>query len=166
MDEDRREARPASKTARHAVIARVLAEHDVRSQGHLADLLGDNGIAVTTATLSRDLDELGAFKVRAVDGGAGHYVLPEDGAPMQGVHGGTTRLGKLLGELSTAVDSSGNTAVVRTPPGAANFVASAIDRANLPEVVACIAGDDTIFLLAREPHSGADLARMIGDLMP
>ena len=107
------------------------------------------------------LDELGAVKLRGVDGGVGRYVLPEDGRPIHGVHGGTDRLGKLLGELMTSMDFSGTTAVLRTPPGAANFLASAIDRANLPDVVGCVAGDDTIFVLAREPVTGERLAELL-----
>ncbi|NED59695.1 arginine repressor, partial [Streptomyces sp. SID10244] len=71
------------------------------------------------ATLSRDLDELGAVKLRAADGGAGVYVVPEDGSPVRGVFGGTDRLARLLSELLVSTDSSGNLAVLRTPPGAA-----------------------------------------------
>lgn len=156
--------KPASKAARHAVIAQILDGQDVRSQSQLSEALERSGIAVTIATLSRDLDELGAIKMRAADGGVGRYVLPEDGRPIPGVHGGTDRLGKLLGELMTSMDFSGNTAVLRTPPGAANFLASAIDRANLPDVVGCVAGDDTIFVLAREPVTGERLAELLAQL--
>src|SRR5262249_27235414 len=105
----------------------------------------------------RDLDELGAVKLRGVDGGAPVYVIPEDGNPVRGVQGGTTRLARLLAELLVSTDWSGNLAVLRTPPGAAQFLASAIDRAAMSEGVGTIAGDDTVMVIAREPLSGKEL---------
>nr|WP_280473209.1 hypothetical protein [Nocardia cyriacigeorgica] len=95
------------------------------------------------------------------DGGAGVYVVPEDGSPVRGVTGGTGRLSKLLGDLLVSTDASGNLAVLRTPPGAAHFLASALDRASLPYIVGTIAGDDTIAVIAREPMTGAELAAEI-----
>ncbi len=80
-------------------------------------MLGAEGIEATQATLSRDLEELGAVKLRAADGGAGVYVVPEDGNPVRGVSGGTDRLSRLLGELLVSTDFSGNMAILRTPPG-------------------------------------------------
>lgn len=149
---------PVSRTARHARIEQILLRQPVRSQTELADALAGEGIEVAVATLSRDLDELGAIKLRAADGGAGRYVIPEDGSRVPGAPGGTDRLSRLLGELLVSADHGGNLAVLRTPPGAANFLASAIDRANLDDVVGTIAGDDTIFIVGREPVGGADLA--------
>lgn len=130
----------------------------VRSQTELAKLLGAEGVDVTQATLSRDLDELGAVKLRGADGGAPIYVIPEDGSPVRGVQGGTSRLARLLGELLVSADGSANLMVLRTPPGAAQFLASAIDRAALHEVVGTIAGDDTVMVIAREPVTGLELA--------
>lgn len=153
-----------SRAARHARIGEILARRPVRSQTELAEALAEEGIAVAVATLSRDLDELGAVKLRAADGGAGRYVIPEDGSHAPGIPGGTDRLMKLLGELLVSADHSGNTAVLRTPPGAANFLASAVDRANLDDVVGTIAGDDTIFVLARDPVTGAVLAERLASL--
>ncbi|MFD6894812.1 arginine repressor [Rhodococcus sp. NPDC060086] len=153
-----------TRAARQARIITLLATRAVRSHTELATLLADDGIDVSTATLSRDLEELGAVKLRAADGGAGVYVVPEDGSPVRGVTGGTDRLSKLLGELLVSTDSSGNIAVLRTPPGAAHYLASALDRASLPEVVGTIAGDDTIAVIAREPNTGADLAAKIESL--
>ena len=124
-------------------------------------MLADEGIDVTQATLSRDLEELGAVKLRGADGGAGVYVVPEDGSPVRGVSGGTDRMSRLLGDLLVSTDASGNLAVLRTPPGAAHYLASAIDRAALPYVVGTIAGDDTILVVAREPMTGAELAATI-----
>ena len=127
-------------------------------------MLGAEGIEATQATLSRDLEELGAVKLRAADGGAGVYVVPEDGNPVRGVAGGTDRLSRLLGELLVSTDFSGNMAILRTPPGAAHYLASALDRSSMPDIVGTIAGDDTIFVVAREPLSGAALAAMIESL--
>lgn len=154
----------ATRARRHARIVEVLARNTVRSQPELAALLAAEGIETTQATLSRDLEELGAVKLRAADGGSGVYVVPEDGVPVRGAVGGTDRLSRLLGELMAATDASGNLAVLKTPPGAAQFLASAIDRAALPEVVGTIAGDDTILVVAREPLTGAQLAAKFEDL--
>ncbi len=153
-----------TRAGRQQRIVELLSANAVRSQTELAALLADEGIETTQATLSRDLDELGAVKLRAADGGAGIYVVPEDGSPVRGVTGGTSRLSKLLGDLLVSTDHSGNLAVLRTPPGAAHFLASALDRAALPEVVGTIAGDDTIAVIAREPMTGAELAAKIEHL--
>lgn len=154
----------STRAGRQARIVVLLSTHQVRSQPELQTLLAAEGIDATQATLSRDLDELGAVKLRAADGGAGVYVVPEDGSPVRGVSGGTDRLSRLLGELLVSTDSSTNMAVLRTPPGAAHYLASALDRASLPEIVGTVAGDDTIFVIAREPMSGRDIADRIEHL--
>jgi transcriptional regulator of arginine metabolism len=92
------------------------------------------------------------------------YALPEEGHPMRASAGGTSRLARLLAELLVSADASGNLAVLRTPPGAAQFLASAMDRAALHDVVGTIAGDDTILVVAREPLTGSELARRIAAL--
>lgn len=155
------QSRPASKTARHARIVEVIRTQPVRSQTELAELLADSGITVTQATLSRDLEELGAVKVRGTDGGAPSYVVPEDGRSMRPAQQAPARLQRLLRELLTDADASGNLAVLRTPPGAAQFLASALDRSGLPEVVGTIAGDDTIAVIAREELTGRGLADLL-----
>jgi transcriptional regulator of arginine metabolism len=150
-----------TRTARQARIVGILSSASISSQSELAARLADEGIDVTQATLSRDLEELGAVKLRGADGGVGVYIVPEDGSPVRGVSGGTTRLSRLLGELLVSADASANLAVLRTPPGAADYLASAIDRAALPYVVGTIAGDDTVFVAAREPMTGAELAHTL-----
>jgi transcriptional regulator of arginine metabolism len=159
---------PSSKTARHARITALIRERPVRSQGELGDLLAAEGLPTTQATLSRDLEELGAVKVRGTDGSAAAYVIPEDGqAPLRAAEQPPERLRRLLRELLTGADSSGNLVVLRTPPGAAQFLASALDRSGLPEVVGTIAGDDTILVVARMaealdgPSAGAELAEKL-----
>jgi transcriptional regulator of arginine metabolism len=146
----------ATKAARHGRITELIRDQTVRSQGELMTLLSEEGFSVTQATLSRDLEELGAVKLRGVDGGATVYRIPEDGGPRPMV-GGTSRLARLLGDLLLSYQASGNLAVLRTPPGAAQFLASAIDRASLADVIGTIAGDDTILVVARDGLTGADV---------
>ncbi|HVL85817.1 MAG TPA: arginine repressor [Pseudonocardia sp.] len=153
-----------SRVSRQARIVELITRHAVRSQSELQALLEAAGIETTQATLSRDLDELGAVKLRGADGGVPVYVIPEDGSPVRGVEGGTSRLTRLLGELLVSADASGNLAVLRTPPGAAQFLASALDRAALHDVVGTIAGDDTVLVVAREPCTGAELVARLTNL--
>ncbi|HET6212318.1 MAG TPA: arginine repressor [Micromonosporaceae bacterium] len=153
---------PVTKTARHARIVELIRDRAVRSQTELALLLAASGIQVTQATLSRDLEELGAVKLRGTDGGPAAYVVPEEGRPpMRSAEQAPARLVRLLRELLTGTDYSGNLVVLRTPPGAAQFLASALDRSGLPDVVGTIAGDDTILVVAREHADGA--GRVLAD---
>ena len=152
---------PTTKAARHARIVAILAGQPVRSQAELAARLHDAGVHVTQATLSRDLDELGAVKLRPPDGGLPAYVVPEDGSPI--AHRGVDdapphRLARLVGELLTSAEPSGNLVVLRTPPGAAQYLASAFDRAGLPDIIGTIAGDDTLLVVTRDPQGGRALA--------
>jgi transcriptional regulator of arginine metabolism len=153
-----------SRVARQARIVELIAARSVHSQGELLALLDADGIGTTQATLSRDLDELGAVKLRGADGGTPVYVIPDDGSPVRGIEGGTARLARLLGDLLVSADASGNLAVLRTPPGAAHYLASALDRAALHDVVGTIAGDDTLMVVAREPLTGAELAARLKNM--
>lgn len=157
-----------SKAARHARIVDILSREPVRSHGELATRLADVGLHVTQATLSRDLDELGAVKLRPPDGGLPVYVVPEDGSPVAVRREGDAtpqRLARLATELLTGAEASGNLVVLRTPPGGAGFLASALDRAGLPDVLGTIAGDDTILVVARDPEGGPRLAQHFRDLV-
>jgi len=148
-----------TRTARHDRIVALIRTGTVRSQTDLAEMLAAEGIGVTQATLSRDLEELGALKVRKHDGGPAVYLIPEDGNPvLRPAEQPTARLVRLLRELLTGAVPSGNIAVLRTPPGAAQFLASALDRCGFEEVAGTIAGDDTILVVARDGISGAELA--------
>jgi transcriptional regulator of arginine metabolism len=154
---------PQTRVARHARIVDLLSRMRVRSQGELARLLADDGFAVTQTTLSRDLEELAAVKIRDRDG-ALVYAVPAEGgdatprlAPAESRWGGP-RLARLAGEVLVAADASANLVVLRTPPGAAQFLASAIDHAALPELLGTIAGDDTVLLVCRDPAGGSDVA--------
>jgi transcriptional regulator of arginine metabolism len=151
-----------SRAARHDRIVSILNERPVRSQAELAAALEASGVSVNQATLSRDLDELGAVKLRSPDGGLPVYVVPEDGAPLTARAADDDpphRLARMLGELLVSAEASANLVILRTPPGASNFLASALDRAGLPEVLGTIAGDDTILVVARDPDGGEALAR-------
>jgi transcriptional regulator of arginine metabolism len=149
---------PMTRAARHARIVQLIRLCAVSSQTELAGLLGEDGIQVTQATLSRDLEELGAVKI------SGAYLIPEDGQrPLRDSEQGPARLLRLLHELLTGVDASGNIAVLRTPPGAAQFLASALDRSGLSDVVGTIAGDDTILVVARDVTGGKALADKLAE---
>ncbi len=154
------QAAPRTKAARQARIAEIVAARPVTSQGELGRLLAAAGFAVTQATLSRDLDEMGAVKTRTAHGNA--YALPAENAPRGGpAETVDARLGRLLEELVVSAEATAGLVVVRTPPGGAHFLGSALDRAGLPEVAGTLAGDDTILLVVRtsaSPAAGADPA--------
>jgi transcriptional regulator of arginine metabolism len=158
----------STRTARHRRIVELLERRRVRSQPELARLLAEDGLAVTQATLSRDLDELGAVKIRDGSGDLVYAVPAEGGdttprlAPLDGEL--PARLARLCGELLVSAEASANLVVLRTPPGAAQFLASALDRAALADVLGTIAGDDTVLLISRNPDGGAPLAARLLDL--
>ena len=153
---------PNTKAARHARIVELLEHHAVPSQARLADLLAADGLAVTQATLSRDLDEIGATKVVTPDGVA-VYAAPGQGGDTSlvaavGDEAAVTRLARVSGEVLVSADSSANLVVLRTPPGAAQYLASAIDHTVLPSVIGTVAGDDTVLLVTRDPQGGPEVA--------
>ncbi|GAB2794979.1 arginine repressor [Streptomyces daliensis] len=156
------QAVPQTRMARHRRIVDILNRQPVRSQSQLAKLLADDGLTVTQATLSRDLDELGAVKIRNT-GGELIYAVPSEGgfrtpqAPL-GESAKEERMRRLSGELLISAEASANLVVLRTPPGAAQFLASAIDQAELHAILGTIAGDDTLLLISRDPDGGRSLA--------
>lgn len=149
-----------SKTSRQHLIVTLLADHAVASQQQLVDLLASAGVSATRATVSRDLDSLGAVKVR-VSGGGTVYAIPEH--PSERI-APTEHLRRVMGDWVADIGSSGNLAFVRTPPGSAHVVASALDRAGLDEVLGTVAGDDSLIVVATEGTPGADLADRLRDL--
>ena len=183
---------PVTKAARQAQIADILTRSRVRSQEELADLLAQRGVKVTQATLSRDLEELGAVRLRGA-GGTLVYALPGDpggpgsrpgglpgppagsppgppgpsgswpgawlsGRPDEGASGTLARVGP---ELLLSAEASANLVVLRTPAGAAQFLASAIDHAGWPSILGTVAGDDTVLVISREPEGGNELAESL-----
>ncbi len=131
---------------RRRMLRELVARYEVGSQSELVDLLEREGIDATQATISRDLDELGIAKFRGADGRVA-YALPDDSG-----------LSRVLRQFVIAIDASGNLAVVRTPPGAAGAVASAIDGADLSGVLATVQGDDTVLVVAAEGVTGREIA--------
>jgi transcriptional regulator of arginine metabolism len=158
-----------SRSARQARIAALIEAQSVTSQTHLAALLAESGVEVTQATLSRDLEELGAVKLRGSDGAPASYVLPPENAPLRPAQAAPARLIRLLADLLVNAEGSANLAVLRTPPGAAQFLASAMDKVGLPDVLGTIAGDDTVLVISREPDGGpavADRLRALAERTP
>ena len=149
-----------SKHQRQHRITLLIEQHPVNSQAQLVDLLAASGVEATQATVSRDLEEIGAVKVRA-GGGESVYAVPE--LPKNRVAPGD-HLRRVLGEWVVEVAASANLVVVRTPPGSAHVVASALDRAGLPDIIGTVAGDDTIVVVADERIGGAKLARRLSGL--
>jgi transcriptional regulator of arginine metabolism len=154
---------PMTKSARHAKIIALLERHQVRSQTELAELLAAEGVTVTQGTLSRDLLDLGALRVR---GAGGHliYAVPGEGGDRSPVAGDqdvfNERLARLCTEILVSAEASANLAVLRTPPGAAQYFASAIDRAGWTSILGTIAGDDTILVITRDPQGGQQIAEV------
>ncbi len=159
---------PLTKSARHQHIIELVTTHPVRSQTELADLLSDLGVRVTQATLSRDLVELDAVKVRGADG-ALVYAVPGEGGDRSPVvpresAASRDRLARLCAELLVSAEASTNMVVLRTPPGAAQFLASAFDKAELGDLLGTIAGDDTVLVIGRDPAGGKALAQRFLDM--
>ena len=140
----------ASKVQRQQAIAKLIAKHAVTNQPQLVELLAEEGITATQATVSRDLEDLGAVKVR-VPGGDTVYAIPEYEpqriAPED-------QLRRVMGEWVAEVRHSGNLVVLRTPPGCAHVVASALDRSGLDGILGTVAGDDTLLGVAEDGMGG------------
>jgi transcriptional regulator of arginine metabolism len=153
-----------SRAARQQRIVEILGARPVRSQTELLDLLAADGIEVTQATLSRDLVYVGAEKVRVGKGLV--YAVPSEGgdravrvAPDAGEV--STRLVQRCQELLVSASTSHNLVVLRTPPGAANFLASAIDHGIVPGIVGTIAGDDTIMVITTGAEASGEVAERL-----
>lgn len=150
----------SSKVQRQQAIAKLIAKHAVTNQPQLVDLLAEDGIAATQATVSRDLEDLGAVKVR-VPGGDTVYAIPEYEpqriAPED-------QLRRVMGEWVAEVRHSGNLVVLRTPPGCAHVVASALDRSGMPGILGTVAGDDTLLVVAEEGVGGVTMRDTLREL--
>ena len=150
----------SSKVQRQQAIARLIAKHAVTNQPQLVDLLADDGITATQATVSRDLEDLGAVKVR-VPGGDTVYAIPEYEPARLAPE---DQLRRVMGEWVAEVRHSGNLVVLRTPPGCAHVVASALDRSAMKGLLGTVAGDDTLLCVADEDTGGAGMAEHLRDL--
>lgn len=149
-----------AKPQRQHRIERILERKPVTSQAMVVELLAAEGVIATQATVSRDLEELGAVKIRT-GSGESIYAIPEQ--PKDRV-APEDHLRRVMGEWVVEVAHSANMVVLRTPPGSAHVVGSAIDRAGLADVVGTVAGDDTLFLVAAERVGGARVAKRLAAL--
>jgi transcriptional regulator of arginine metabolism len=138
--------------ARQDLVRELLATQVLRSQAELARALADRGVPCTQATVSRDLDAVGAVKVRGADGRLAYRLRADVATDPSG------RVVASLRQFVTGITSSGNLVVLRTPPACAQPVASAIDHGGVAGVVATVAGDDTVLVVADEATRGAELA--------
>jgi transcriptional regulator of arginine metabolism len=157
-----------TKTARQQLIVDLLTRHAVRSQGDLVELLEAQGVNATPSTVSRDLVELDAVRVRH-DGTGLVYAVPGEGGdrtprPGTGSTAAKSRLARIVRELLVTAEASANLVVLRTPPGAAQYLASAIDHSSPHDVMGTIAGDDSVLLICREPDGGEAVVARFTDL--
>ena len=134
-----------ARSRRLRTLAELVRSGTLASQEEATARLRALGFAVTQATVSRDLEQLGAIKVKR--GGALAYALPDQIAESDWTAG---RLERILGEWALSVEAAGQMIVIKTPPGSAHLVASAIDHAQLPEIAGTVSGDDTMFLAVRD----------------
>jgi len=142
----------SSVSARRAKAIALIKAGVVHSQSDLVKLLKKAGFDVTQATASRDLEELGAVRSRSESG----ELIYQLGTTADG---SIARSMPLPSDLILSVESSGNLAVVRTPPGGAQFLASALDNSGLENIIGTIAGDDTVLVVSKKATGGADLAK-------
>ena len=134
-----------TRARRLRTLADLLRGGTLASQEEATERLRSLGFAVTQATVSRDLDQLGAVKVKR--GGVLSYALPDQ---IGGADWSTGRLERILREWTVSIEAAGQMIVIKTPPGSAHLVASAIDQAQLPEIAGTVSGDDTLFLAVRD----------------
>jgi transcriptional regulator of arginine metabolism len=149
-----------TKNQRQHRITKLLEAEPVTSQAQLVALLAELGVEATQTTVSRDLEDLGAVKVR-LPGGETAYALPE--LPVHQI-APEDHLRRVLGEWVVEVAHSGNLVVLRTPPGSAHVVGSALDRSGVEEVVGTVAGDDTVLVVAAEDVGGAAMAERLREI--
>jgi transcriptional regulator of arginine metabolism len=159
-EEPSKELAKLGKTQRQYLVAKLIEAQAVPNQAALVDLLAADGVAATQATVSRDLDELGAIKVR-MPGGETAYAIPalpkEQLAPED-------HLRRVFGDWVVEVAHSDNLVVVRTPPGSAHVVGSALDRSGMPGVLGTVAGDDTILVVVSSDLGGEAMAHRLSEL--
>ena len=146
----------ATRSDRHRIISELLQRERIGSQDDLLERLGSLGLEVTQATVSRDLDQLGAIKLRR--NGETRYTLPDD---LPATTSPAQRLGSIVREWVRSVEALSELVVLKTPPGSAHLVGVALDQANLPEVAGTICGDDTIFIAVRPPFRPAQVAERL-----
>ena len=146
-----------TKPARHAAIREIVQSHRVTSQEHLRELLAARGFDVAQATLSRDIRELRLIKIPDAEGGH-HYTPPPE------TWDSTPPLQRLLPTLFVGAEGTRNLLIVKTLAGGAQAVAEALDWEEWPEVLGCLAGDDTILLVLRHDDQLTTIQRRLEEL--
>lgn len=153
-----------TKTGRQQLIIELLERYAVRSQAELAGLLTERGVQATPSTLSRDLVDLEAVRVRTTDGGLVYAVPGEGGGRPAPTTSSRERLTRICRELLVSAEASANLVVLRTPPGAAQYLASAVDHASRPDILGTIAGDDTVLVITRASDGGTAVAQQFMEM--
>ena len=147
----------SSRVARQGLILELIQAHEIGSQNELADMLAEHGIRVSQGTLSKDLLDIGAVRVRS---SAGVLVYAPPGLDVASDRTlREQRLARICAEVLVSAEASANLLVIKTPPGAAQYVASAIDRVSRPAILGTIAGDDTVVVVTRSPDGGQAVAQ-------
>jgi transcriptional regulator of arginine metabolism len=142
-----------SAVSRREALTQLIRTHAIGSQRELVQLLADLGFRVTQGTVSRDLVEIGAIRIER----SGSLIYAIGNSDLAGPH----KLARVIADLLLSAEASGNIAVLRTPPAAANYLASALDRAALNEVIGTVAGDDTVLVVTRDPRGGQKFAARV-----
>jgi transcriptional regulator of arginine metabolism len=143
------------KEKRQRAIADLIRSNALASQEEVAERLAALGYAVTQATVSRDLEQIGAVKVRR--GKHLAYAIPDAVAPAS-----SGRLNSVFRDWVRSIEPAGNLVVIKTPPGSAHLVGVVLDQGDFPEIVGTICGDDTIFVACRSAGDGKLLTRKLG----
>ena len=159
--------RPATRAARLSAIEQALLTCIVTSQSQLSQILADQGIEVTQATLSRDLDEIHATKTRLADGTVAYALgrQPEEAALANPDAKTEQQMNRVLSGLVTSVAAARNLVLVHTPSGAAQYVASVIDKQPIDGVLGTIAGDDTVMVICADDDYAKQRAQWLLDVV-
>lgn len=147
------------KKIRQGKILELIQNHDVDTQEALAEMLKEMGIKATQATISRDIRELKLTKVAVPGGGQKYAVLKREEGLLD------DRFIRVLRDGFVTMEAAQNLLVLKTVSGMAMAVAAALDSVNLPEIVGCIAGDDTIFVAARTNEGALELEEKLKGLL-
>ncbi len=153
---------PHTMTARRNRIRALIGTGAVRTQEDLRRALADEGFSVTQATVSRDLLSIGAVRMMG-EGGAIGYTMPTENPNIAPTSPGArlASVGQIAQEVLVSAEAAGNIVVLRTPPGAAHYLAGAIDRGGLPDVAGTVAGDDTVLIVVRSAAKATALAQAL-----
>lgn len=141
---------PQTVSSRRSLIAELVSSQNIQSQNVILELLRGRGFSVTQATLSRDLEALGATKAPGSKAAPAHYVISSETDTSLRTEGSLPSLVRALHELLLSAEFSQVMVVIHTPPGGAQYLAGHLDRSGCFDTLGTVAGDDTIFMVARD----------------